>query len=33
VAVVREPDLLEKNFSFLDQNGQELGWPVYRVEA
>lgn len=33
VAVVREPDLLDKNFYLIDQNGQELLWPVYRVSS
>jgi hypothetical protein len=31
VAVVRGPDLQGKDFSFVDQDGQELGWPVRRV--
>ncbi|MDP8951393.1 MAG: protease complex subunit PrcB family protein [Actinomycetota bacterium] len=31
IAIVRERDLLEKDFSFVDQDGQELDWPVRRV--
>lgn len=31
VAVVRDLDPQEKDFSFVDQAGQELGWPVRRV--
>jgi hypothetical protein len=31
VAVIRELDPGGKNFSFLDENGRELGWPVRRV--
>ncbi len=32
VAVVRDVDP-QKDFSFVDQNGRELGWPVRRVEG
>lgn len=31
VSVVRGPDLLGRDFSFVDQNGLRFGWPVYRV--
>ena len=31
VAVVRGPDLQGKDFSFVDEDGRELGWPVRRV--
>jgi hypothetical protein len=31
VAVVRGPDLQGKDFSFVDQDGRELGWAVRRV--
>lgn len=31
MAVIRDLDLLEKDFSFVDQEGQELGWPVRRA--
>jgi hypothetical protein len=31
VAVIRELDPGGKGFSFLDENGRELGWPVRRV--
>lgn len=31
VAVIRELDPGGKDFSFVDENGRELGWPVRRV--
>src|ERR687893_1241639 len=31
MAVIRDLDLLEKDFSFVDQEGQELGWQVRRA--
>ena len=31
VAVIRELDPGGKHFSFVDENGRELGWPVRRV--
>ena len=31
VAVIRELDPGGKHFSFVDENGRELGWPVSRV--
>ena len=31
VAVIRELDPGGKDFSFVDENGRELGWPVSRV--
>ncbi|HEX5974794.1 MAG TPA: protease complex subunit PrcB family protein [Rubrobacteraceae bacterium] len=31
VAVIRELDPGGKDFSFMDENGRELGWPVSRV--
>jgi hypothetical protein len=31
VALVRDLAPRGKDFSFVDQNGQELDWPVYRV--
>lgn len=31
MAVIRDLDLLEKDFSFVDQEGQELGWPIRRA--
>jgi hypothetical protein len=33
VAVVRGPDLQGRGFSFVDQDGQKLGWPVRRVSG
>jgi hypothetical protein len=31
MAVIRDLDLLEKDSSFVDQEGQELGWPIRRA--
>jgi PrcB C-terminal len=31
VAVIRELDLQEEEFSFVDEEGRELGWPVRRA--
>jgi hypothetical protein len=31
VAVIRELDPGGKDFSFVDENGRELGWPVRRI--
>ena len=33
VAVVRDVDPRGKDFSFVDQDGRELGWPVRRVDG
>ncbi len=33
VAVVRDLDLRGKNFSFVDQDGKELDWPVRLVDG
>ena len=33
VAVVRDLDLQGKDFSFVDQDGKELGWPVRLVDG
>ncbi len=33
VAVVRDVDPGGKKFSFVDQDGRELGWPVRRVDG
>ncbi|HZF59976.1 MAG TPA: protease complex subunit PrcB family protein, partial [Rubrobacter sp.] len=33
VAVVRHVDPREKDFSFVDQDGRELGWPVRRIDG
>jgi hypothetical protein len=33
VAVVRDVDPRGKIFSFVDQDGRKLGWPVQRVES
>jgi len=33
VAVVRDVDPGEKDFSFVDQDGRQLGWPVRRVDG
>ena len=33
VAVVRDVDPQGKDFSFVDQDGRELDWPVRRVDG
>ncbi len=33
VAVVRDVDLQGKEFSFVDQDGRKLDWPVRRVSG
>ena len=33
VAVIRELDPRGKDFSFVDEEGRELGWPVRRAGA
>jgi len=33
VAVVQDLDLQGKDFSFVDQDGKELGWPVRLVDG